>query len=438
MKCDERLNAASTASLTKPLRESWLKGLSDEELAFIYYDWSFWARPDQLAPAGDWTTWLILGGRGAGKTRAGAEWVRGVAKGGRARIALVGETYADFREVMIEGASGLLAISPPDERPKYDVTRRRLTWPNGSIAEGFSAEDPDGLRGRQFTAAWSDEIAKWAQAEDAWANLQMGLRLGAEPRQVATTTPRPIALIKTLMKQATTRISRAASHANRANLAQSFFSQIVAAYGGTRLGRQELLGEIIEDDPDALWRLGQIDRTRARVAPDLSRIVVAVDPPASHGPQADACGIIVAGLSVSRGQRTAYVLEDATCQGLSPLGWAERAVAAYRKWDADRIVAEVNQGGDMVREIVNQVDPDTPYRAVRASRGKYVRAEPIASLYEQERVRHVGTFAALEDQMIAFTGERKGGSPDRVDALVWALTDLFFSAPHGRAGVRRI
>ena len=391
---------------------------------------------------GDWTTWLILGGRGAGKTRAGAEWVRTLtngktplAHGTCARLALIGETYADAREIMIEGASGLRALGPADRRPVYEAARRRLVWPNGAVAQVFSATDPEGLRGPQFEAAWCDELAKWRYADKAWDNLQFGLRLGARPRQVVTTTPRPIPLLKRLLSDEETAVSRAATHLNRANLAPAFFRNVIARYEGTRLGRQELDAELLEDNPDALWRRDKIERHRVAVTPDLARIVVAIDPPASSGPNADECGIIVAGIK-SDGQ--AYVLEDCSLARASPAAWAQRAVAAFERHKADRIVAEINQGGEMVAAVLRQVAGPVPFRAVRATRGKHVRAEPIAALYEQGRVHHVGHLARLEDQMCEYVVGGGGSSPDRMDALVWALTDLLLTGEAGAPKVRRL
>ena len=373
-----------------------------------------------------WTTWLLLGGRGAGKTRAGAEWIRWCARA-KIRIALVSEAYADAREVMIEGPSGLKNIGNPDDRPIYEASRRRLVWPSGAVAYCFSAEDPDGLRGYQFDAAWSDELCKWRYPEETWSNLQLALRLGDKPRQVATTTPRPMALLKRLMAQETTHVSRASTYANRANLSVAFFTESANAYEGTALGRPELLGEIVDHVVGALWSWAMIEAARMSAVPgfhqSLDRIVVAVDPPASTGPKADECGIIVAGLAHGSPD-IAYVLDDRSVKGLSPAGWAARAVAAAADYDADRIVAEANQGGDMVRAVITQVDPNASVRLVRATRGKLLRAEPVAALYEQGRVRHVGAFARLEEQMTSFVNDGGGHSPDRLDALVWALTDL--------------
>ncbi|WP_293551224.1 terminase family protein [Parvibaculum sp.] len=386
-----------------------------------------------MAPDGPWTTWLVLGGRGAGKTRAGAEWIRGlVANGEAGRIALIGETLGDVREVMIDGPSGLCAIG--GGRPRYEASRKRLLWPNGAVAQGFSASEPESLRGPQFDAAWADEVGKWRYAEAAWDMLQFGLRLGARPRQVVTTTPRPTAILKRLLADETCAVTRASTYANRANLADAFFRTVIARYEGTRLGRQELDAELIEDNPDALWSRETIDKTRVRKAPDLVRVVVAVDPPATSGPNADECGIVVAGIA---DDGRAYVLDDRSMGGLTPLTWASRAAKAFRDHEADRIIAEANQGGEMVSTIMRQVMPAAPLRLVRATRGKRVRAEPVAALYERGQVAHVGALARLEDQMCDFV-PGTGKSPDRLDALVWALTDLVLDAEAGAPKVRRL
>ncbi|MFC2954052.1 DNA-packaging protein [Marinicaulis aureus] len=401
-------------------------------------DWDANALDHQKEPDGDWTTWLLLGGRGAGKTRAGAEWVRQIAndnKGGA--IALVAETYADAREVMIEGPSGIRAVSPSGEVPQYEASRRRLVWPDGAVAYAFSAEDPDGIRGYQFTNAWSDEFAKWRYAEETWSNLQLALRLGEKPRQIVTTTPRPMALLKRLIASPTTETVRASTYDNRAHLSEAFFTEIAALYEGTALGRQELMGEIVDDVAGALWTWNLIEASRISAAPPLDRIVVAVDPPATGGENADECGIVIAGVAYCGDVKTAFVLADWSAAGLSPQQWASRTAAAYHEFSADRIVVEVNQGGDMAKAVIAQVDSQAPVRGVHATRGKKLRAEPVAALYEQGRVRHVGAFSKLEDQMTTFTGEGSK-SPDRLDALVWAITDLMLSKPAPKPGVRKL
>ncbi|MEO0426508.1 MAG: terminase family protein [Pseudomonadota bacterium] len=410
------------------------------------YLWALWGHPGhQLPPEGDWSTWVIMGGRGAGKTRAGAEWVRGMVEGGtplgpgRARrFCLLAETGDEARAVMVEGESGILACSPPDRRPVFKAERGLLIWPNGAEARIASAANPEALRGPQFDAAWSDELAKWRRCREAWEMLQFCLRLGDRPRQLVTTTPRDNPVLKEILAAPDTVVTRAATRANAANLAPGFIERLEAAHGGTTLGRQELEGELIEGREGALWRPAEIEAARIAEAPPLDRIVVAVDPPATSGAKADECGIVVAGV-VTAGRPSdwrAYVLEDATVAGQGPHGWARAAVAALERWGADRLVAEVNQGGEMVREVLAQVAPSVPVREVRATRGKRLRAEPVAALYEQGRVHHLGAFPDLERQMTGFDGTPGGWgtkSPDRLDALVWALTELIVAPPPERA-----
>ena len=389
---------------------------------------------------------MILGGRGAGKTRAGAEWVRSQVEGARPldrgparRVALLGETIEQAREVMVFGESGVLACSPPDRRPRWEATRKRLVWPNGAVAQLFSAHEPDTLRGPQFDAAWADELAKWPRAQEAWDMLQFALRLGDDPRACVTTTPRNTAALKDLLARPSTVSTHAPTQANRAHLARSFLDEVRARYAGTRLGRQELEGILLEEAEGALWSGPMLERAQLDVVPQLSRVVVAVDPPVTGHARSDACGIVVAGLERREGrQPRLVVLEDATVEGASPVAWAEAATAAYRRHDADRVVAEVNQGGDLVETVMRQVEPDVPFKAVRARHGKTVRAEPVAALYEQGRVGHVRGLAALEEQMTRMTarGFEGPGSPDRVDALVWALTELMAGAGTARPKMR--
>jgi phage terminase large subunit-like protein len=398
----------------------------------LFADFGTFAHPHQREPEGDWRTWLMLGGRGAGKTRAGAGWVRDVALSEpQARIALIGETEHDIREVMIEGVSGLLAAHSAAERPQWIASRRRLEWKNGAVAQAFSGDQPESLRGPQFSHAWCDELAKWKRAGDAWDMLQFALRLGARPRALVTTTPRPLPLLKRLMADPATVVTRAATHANAYNLAPDFLGHVLDRYGGTRLGRQEIGGEIVEERADALWSRPLIEDNRVAPATPadlkLSRVVVAVDPPVSAGKRADCCGLIAAGRT---DEGVVYVLADETCAGLSPQGWARKAVALWHRLAADRLVVEVNQGGDMVRAVIGEVDPAVPVVPVRAFRGKYLRAEPVAHLYEQGRVKHAGVFPQLEDEMCDFGPDAlsSGRSPDRLDALVWAVTSLSFGA----------
>lgn len=411
----ERLAAAPPAA-----RTAMLAALSDHEAAALAYDWTgAWARESQKPPPGTWRIWLVQAGRGFGKSRTGAEWVRErVARGIARRIALVGETAADVRDVMVEGPSGLLSIAPPWDRPIYEPSKRRLTWANGAIAMTFSADDPEQLRGPEFDTAWADEIAKWRRPE-TWDNLLFGLRIGVDPRVVATTTPKPVPLVKMLVRDPACVVTRGATEENRRNLAPEFLGAVVRKYQGTRLGRQELGGELLEDTPGALWSLGAIEQLRVAAVPvELVRVVVALDPAVTSDEDSDETGLIVAGRGADD---HGYVLEDRSLRA-SPAGWAQEAVRAYREHQADRIVAEVNNGGDMVEHTLRTVDARIPYTKLHASRGKQTRAEPIAALYEQGRVHHVGTFPQLEDQM---TGWVPGlASPDRMDALVWALTEL--------------
>lgn len=390
-------------------------------------DWRTIARTEQLAPPGAWLVWMYLAGRGAGKTRSAAEWITERARTPRLRGALVGRTPADVRDVMIEGESGILACSRPDNMPVYEPTKRRLSWPNGTQATAYSAEVPSQLRGPQHHFAWADEAAAWTDAakgdvvDTAWNNLMLGLRLGQDPRCVITTTPKANKLIRTLLDRASTTVTRGSTYDNLDNLAPSFRDLVLATYEGTRIGRQELLGEILDDVEGALWTLAMVDTARVDAAPDLTRVVVAVDPSGGEGENHDEQGIIVAGLGVDA---DLYVLADRSCR-MSPHGWASRAVAAYHEFSADRIVAEKNFGGAMVESTIRAINPTVPVRMVTASRGKVQRAEPIAALYEKtpSRVKHVGAFPELEDQLTTWTPE-SGLSPDRLDALVWALTDL--------------
>jgi phage terminase large subunit-like protein len=429
-----------------PTGEAILEGLSPNALLGLPWLFEHWALTHQLPPEGDWTTWVVLGGRGAGKTRAGAEWVRAQVEGGKpgdpgvlSRVALVGATLDEAREVMVFGPSGLIAIAPPDRRPEWQATRRRLVWPNGAVAQIFSAADPESLRGPQFDGAWCDELAKWKKGEAAWDMLMFGLRLGERPRALVTTTPRRSALLKGILEEAGTVMTGAPTAANRMHLARSFLAHVMGKYGGSRRGREELEGELLLDVPGALWTWEMLEAARALPARPLDRVVVAVDPPVSSGESADACGIVVAGVSMRGEPRewTAEVIFDGSAKGLSPRAWAERAVALYHAHGADRLVAETNQGGNLVGTLVRDVDPMVAFRALRASKGKGARAEPVAALYEQGRVRHRAAFAELEAEMAAMTveGFEGKGSPDRADAMVWAITELMIE-PGGRRDPR--
>ncbi len=399
-----------------------LSGLDPAQLEALRFDWGTWARPEQLAPEGDWVTWLYLAGRGAGKTRSAAEWVRQVARDhAGCRIALVARTAADVRDVVVEGESGLLAIHPPAERPLYEPSKRRVVWANGSQAGCYSADEPDLLRGPQHHFAHADELATWQRANETWSNLRLGLRLGAHPRVVVTTTPKPTRLLQELLSAPTTVVTRGSTYSNAANLAPSALEEFRRLYEGTRIGRQELHGEMLTDTPGALWTRATLDEHRVKEAPELVRVVVGVDPAVTSGEASDQTGIVVAGRSKTGHW---YVLADRTCR-LSPDGWARRAVAAFDEFKADRLVAEVNNGGELVESVLRTVRRTLPVTKVHASRGKRTRAEPIAALYEQGKVHHVGAFHALEDEMTAFTPDNVARvSPDRVDALVWAMTAL--------------
>jgi len=399
-----------------------IKALTPKEAEALIYDWTLWARDNQLPPPGDWRKWLCNAGRGWGKTRTGAEWVKQRVKQGYRRIALVGRTTADVRDVMICGESGLLSIYPACECPRYIASRRSVEWPNGAIATCYSADKPDQLRGPQHDTAWADELASW-QYRDAWDQLMFGLRLGDDPRVVITTTPRPTPIIKELLADASTAIVRGSTFENKENLAAAFIDTIVQRYEGTRLGRQELYAEVLDDNPNALWKRTDIEKARISEAPHLRRVVVAIDPGVTSGEESAETGIVAVGQDDAG---DFYVLRDASRRA-TPNGWARAAIAVCKALQGDRIIAEINNGGEMVEAVLRSVEPNIAYTAVHASRGKMTRAEPIAALYEQGRVHHVGFFPELEDQMCEWAPGEK--SPDRMDALVWGLTVLSGSAP---------
>jgi phage terminase large subunit-like protein len=432
----------SLASLPEAARLEAIACLSNEQAEQFLFEWRQWARPQQIAPDGDWQTWLVLAGRGFGKTRTGAEWVRERIKAGVGRIALIAPTASDARDVMVEGESGLLSVcwagdqtlkGKPLGRPIYEPSKRRVTWANGAVATLFSAEEPERLRGPQHEAMWCDELAAWKYLRETWDMAMFGLRLGESPQVCITTTPKPLRVLKEIVTASGTKITRGATADNRANLAPAFLSKIVAKYEGTRLGRQELNAEILEDVQGALWSRDEIDRNRRTKYPELRRIVVAIDPAVSTNEGSDETGIIVAGVD---DDDHGYVLADYSGR-YTPEEWARKAVYAYETWSADRVVAEVNQGGDMVESTLRMAAPNIPYRAVHASRGKVTRAEPVSAIYEQSRVHHVGSFPDLEDQMCSFTidYDRKKNkmSPDRLDALVWAMFDLVVKQVPGMA-----
>lgn len=450
------------AALPRAERELVLMSLSPKEAKALAYDWKFWARPAQRTPPGDWLTWLLMAGRGFGKTRVGAQWCGEKVYGdsqsplnsstGIGRIAIIAETAADGRDVIVQGDSGILATSRPDFRPRYVKSDRKLEWPNGAIALLYSSEEPDQLRGPQFHAAWMDELAKWRHATAAYDQLQFGLRLGSHPQQIVTTTPRPIPIIRRLLDQertparpdGSTVVTRGGTYDNAANLAPSFIREMRMKYEGTRLGQQELFAAILDDVPDALWVTHQFDLRSAENPkaagmtpeevvrlPHMRRIAVGVDPSGTTGEEdaRDDVGIVACGYGVDGGF---YVLEDSTSSG-GPAEWAKAVVACYKRNQADVILGEDNFGGALVEHAIRTVDRHVPYRSVRASRGKVVRAEPIAMLYEQGRVRHAGSFPELEDQMCSMgrSGWMGRGSPDRLDACVWALTDLLMEPVKG-------
>lgn len=401
--------------------------------------WPFWADPRQLPPEGDWLVWLMMAGRGFGKTRTGAEWVRGVAEAdGAARIALVGATRDEVRNVMVEGPSGVLAVSPVATRPRWEPTRGRLVWRTGAEAMVFSGENPDSLRGPQHSHAWCDEIAKWAYPKATWDNLRLGLRMSEAPRALVTTTPRPIALLRTLAKAKGTKLVTGRTHDNR-HLPGAFLAAMDHVYGGTRLGRQELDGELIGEAAGALWTRDMLEGCRVPPADGgWSRVVIGVDPPAgSLRGTGDACGIVV----VARdGKGVAHVIADESVATGSPEAWARAVASAAVRHAADRVVAEANNGGLMVESVLRAADYALPLTLVHASHGKSARAEPVAALYEAGRVRHVGAFPELEDELCGLVAgggyEGPGRSPDRADALVWALTELMLGKKRGMAGVR--
>jgi phage terminase large subunit-like protein len=414
------------ANLNLDTRLQMLEEMTPLECAELYHDWTFWARDEQAPPPGDWIIWLILAGRGAGKTRAGAEAVRAWVQD-YPIVNLIGATLADARDIMVRGESGLLACCRRDERPRFLAADLRLEWPNGAVSSLFSAEEPDRLRGKQHMKLWCDELAAW-RLPDAFDQAMLGLRLGDKPQAIITTTPRPSKIIKALAAGKDTIVTRGSTFDNKPHLARAFFERITARYKGRAIGRQELFAEIVEETPGALWTRALLERQR--VAPEaapkeFAEIVVAVDPPARSGSRSDECGLIVA---AKADNGLLYVLADLTSQGETPGAWGARVGAAFRGFKANRVVAEINNGGDMVAEVLRQSEPNLPVRAVHATRGKFLRAEPIAAAYERGLVFHAGTFMKLEDQLCALTPDfdrrAAGFSPDRADALVWALADL--------------
>lgn len=410
----ERVYSASwLQSQPQAAKDKFIASLSDAELLHLQYDWDFWARDKQTLPEQPFFIWLILAGRGFGKTRTGAETVRKWVRTNQ-YVNLIGATADDARDIMIEGESGILAICPNDERPQYVASKRRLEWQNGAISLIFTADEPERLRGKQHYKLWADELASWRYPE-AWDQAMMGLRLGDNPQGIVTSTPKPTKLVLDLVNDPRNIVTTGTTYENRANLAQGFFDYVIKKYEGTRLGLQELEAKLLTDNPGALWKREQIDDNRVHIYPDLTRVVVGVDPTASAG--GDEAGIVTAGMSGS----DYYTLSDDSRQG-TPQEWASAAVAAYHRHKADCIVAEKNNGGDMVEAVIKQVDPNVNVKLVWASRGKVTRAEPIAAIAEQGRDHHVGYFPQLEDELCMWIpGE---ASPNRLDAKVWALTEL--------------
>lgn len=405
--------------------------LSDDQAYALLFDWSFWGRADQHLPPGDWQTWLALAGRGWGKTRVGAEAVRAWIKQGFRYVNIIAPTADDARDVMVEGESGILAICPPSERPYYRTSKSRLEWPNGARSLILSADEPDRIRGKQHEKLWCDEIAAWRYS-DSWDQAMFGLRIGANPQAVVTTTPRPIAIIRELLADPSTFVTRGTTYDNRPNLSDKFYAKVITKYEGTRLGRQELNAEVLDDNPRALWQRDNIDRHRVATAPALTRVVVGLDPNVKNRDRValakssdilDEAGIIVAGCAMVDGLLHFYVTGDYSLDE-GPNVWGGAAVKAYHDHSADRIVGEVNNGGDMVEATIRAVDVNASYKSVTATRGKAIRAEPIAAMYEQGRVHHVGSFPQLEDEMCDFDPITTTKSPNRMDGLVWALTDL--------------
>src|SRR5258705_9188097 len=399
--------------------------------------WRAKARPSQLPPPGIWNGWLVMAGRGFGKNRTASEWIHEIVQAkGAGRIALVAPTVADARDTIIEGESGILQTAPSWCRPEYEPSKRKLTWPTGAVAHTFSSEEADRLRGPQFDLAFADELAAWNNPQETWDMLMFGLRLGTRPRWLVTTTPRPIKLLKGLLARegADVTVTRGSTFENAANLAPPFLAAIRARYENTRLGKQELFAEMLSDTPGALWSSDMVERANdVGKLPDMRRVVVAIDPSGTRGASdgGDSIGIIVGGLGVDG---LGYVLADRTCK-LSPDGWGRVAVNAFREFKADRVIAERNFRGAMVEHVLRTVDSNVSYREVTASRGKIARAESVAALYEQNKVRHAGSFIELEDQMAAMTGDGYSGdgSPDRCDALVWALSELMTAPQPGRS-----
>ena len=412
-------SASYLASLSEEQRQLLIRSLNPADADALLYDWKLWARANQLAPKGDWSTWMIMSGRGWGKTRTGAEWIRERVQAGYRRIGLIAKTPADARDIMIEGESGILACIPKDQRPTYETTKRRLTWKNGAVALAFSSHEPDHLRGVQFDTVWVDELATYEYARETWETMRFALRLSDDPRCLVTTTPKPMAIIKEIIKEEGTVLTTGSSYDNQANLTPQFFDQILSRYENTRIGRQEIHAELLDEAEGSLWKRDWIENTRVGECPNLLRIVVALDPAVTKNKESDETGIVVCGID---DKNELYVLDDSSGR-YTPQQWGGEAIALYKRWMADRIVAETNNGGMMVESVLRQIDEQIPYKTVHASKGKRVRAEPISALYEQGKVHHVGRHNDLEDQLCNWD-PMSNDSPDRLDALVWACTEL--------------
>jgi phage terminase large subunit-like protein len=427
----QKITAEDLRSLPDSEVAEILSSLSSLQAEELKYDWNFWARPEQLEPSGDWNTWVALAGRGWGKTRAGSEWVRHRIKKGDKIVHCVAPTKGDVRRVMVEGDSGLLNVCWSGDKtyrgkhigfPTWSPTNNSLTWENGAKAVFFSAEDPERLRGPQAYSMWADELCAWRNAQETWDMAQFGLRLGKHPVSFVTTTPKTTKLLRTLISDTKTTISKGSTYDNAANLADTFIDAVRKTYEGTRLGRQELYAEVLDEASGALWNRNLLSKCEVEPdeVPTLNRIVVSIDPAVTSNAESDMTGIVVAGIDVNG---IAYVLADHTGR-YTPQQWASKAVELYREHMADRIVAERNQGGDMVRHTLHTEDETVPVKLVHASRGKMARAEPVSALYEQDKVKHVRGLNDLEDQMVQWEPLGSIGSPDRLDALVWAITDL--------------
>lgn len=425
-------------NLDKEVAENFLKSLQPLELEELLKTWEFWARDNQVPPkTNDWFCFMFLAGRGAGKTRSGAEWVRSQVKRGKKRIALLAPTASDCRDTLVEGESGILAVSwvhdhdddgIPMGVPKYEPSKRQLSWENGAIAKMYSAEEPERLRGPQFDAAWADELCAWTQDMETWDMLMFGLRLGDCPQVFVSTTPKPRKLLKDILSESTTLVSTGSTYDNIDNLAPSYVKKMKEKYEGTRLGQQELHAQLLSEAQGALWNHELLDNSRLNPGdplPEFERIVVAIDPATTSNKTSDHTGIVVAGLYQGQDFKEAVVLADHSGR-YSPQEWAEKAVELFHSYGADRVVAESNQGGDLVKYTLTTVDPEIPVKLVFASRGKSARAEPISALYEQGRVKHVPGLHELEEQQVEWEPLSGHASPDRIDALVWALTELLF------------